>query len=527
VSSMFHHAGDATQRLWISQEFINTVIHFLSAAASIPPSRFPLDATKQLLKLLVKIVCTGNASVTVCRALAVLSHALAKDSGRSDALLHFGFADSLSKALLTAMNARELSVRSMAVDTLIGVLVASTRPVAWMASVSEAVIEVLAHELLAVTAGAPEGNSFEQIVSAYEPLRLSAAELAEGDERVGEDLATGLRLLARDISALRICFVLELKLDRHTQFAKRADRLRRANNYGGAVSKRLSEPRSVADVYVEVDEAEILAAANAFSPTSEVSASHRLRWLSLLVRYLEGLKGTPMERDGVEVANCKLMMADAVAMVLTLVNEGKGERRGPSQRPIFEVRVSQMGPTHTQPHTLTNTPTTQDRWAHSHELLYGSNAVPRSLEVLRALQFDRLRLCDFGDPRTAMGLVIDWTMQAARALSDCGLTDKAAFRVSVLNGWLDSYSPATSIQGLSYGANRAPSDAYFLLALSSKGFEIEAAAGMQNLAFLASGEEYIVRVIGGPDGGGEAAMMKLIRQLQVIMLAACMNSLSL
>jgi hypothetical protein len=251
-------------------------------------------------------------------------------------------------------------------------------------------------------------------------------------------------------------------------------------------------------VIAEIDEAALFAACDACVPRTHKLANHKLRWLHLMLGYFKGLGATNMKRDGVEQAIVELLMADAVAMALTLGGGGGGGGRGGGGgEDVFE-----------------------DSRAHTFEALLGAKLSEEVVGSVEGHCRSRLNGCDFSDRAGTMDAIVRLTMRAAKRLSGCGLHSHALHRIELLSDWIanldeglrafDNIEPESLTLG---GGEEAegPNDQFFLVVMGGATGSFGDDARMRNVAFLAPGSEFIVRCTGGR---GEHAMVEVIQQIQ-------------
>ena len=300
---------------WLLQESFNTisaacivVVDECFGILSSDPLKF-LRASESALSLLLKIVSAPLPPVTLFRALGATSHMLEKIGAMSflsaagDDLQHWG------RMILSHMNSKSLSVRSMAVDLIISLLSSIYKAGGFVDEVGQIFVSILP-EIVAREIGlySQFGHicTIEHVETCMWPLRRALSDVEDtdplDDDRVDSGIIPFLKHFCRACQAVIDGVIIELRLR-----GSSCSILGTAINMksGKSISYYEKGPSIPLQWCFDADEESLFEVAEFFQPES--SPVQRIRWLLALKR-LHCFKG-----QWIEAAETLLLTAMTVA----------------------------------------------------------------------------------------------------------------------------------------------------------------------------------------------------------------------
>ena len=253
-----------------------------------------------IFDVLLQLLATPQSSVTLLRTLGAAAHSLDKFGVRifsratlvGDQLQHW------ARLMLTMMNNKELSVRSMAVDFVVSLLSQLHEEdgniESWSLCMLTILPEVVAREIALCHASGLVCSMLD-VERTLWPLRRSLADVEEADplddDRVNEQMVPLLGLLCRTSQAIIDGVVIEIRLSCAGEVDRLSDIIRsfssRKDADGLVIPAKYSQ-----DCVFDADEESLMEAACYFS--HETSLPQRMRWLFSL-RDLHIAKGQWLE----------------------------------------------------------------------------------------------------------------------------------------------------------------------------------------------------------------------------------------
>ena len=237
-----------------------------------------------IFDVLLHLLATPQSSVTLLRTLGAVAHSLDKFGARvfsratlGDQLQHW------ARLILTMMNNKELSVRSMAVDFVVSLLSQLYQEdgniESWSLCMLTILPEIVAREIALCHASGLVGSMLDVERSLW-PLRRSLADVEEADplddDRVDEQMVPLLGLLCRTSQAIIDGVVIEIRLSGAGEVGRLSDITRKMSSRKVTDSLVIPDKLSHDSVF-DADEESLMEAASYFS--HETSLPQRMRWL--------------------------------------------------------------------------------------------------------------------------------------------------------------------------------------------------------------------------------------------------------